>query len=452
MSVSGFLARRLFFPMHEWMRGRHTLREMRRVATWAAMTPVALAEDADERLRRLLEFCARELPFYRDRFAQHEVNPTARSAASELAKLSILRKPEVRDGAARMTWLATPGGLQPCVTGGTSGDTLHFFVDRVRQAQSMGARLFMQSLFGVRPGDRRMWLWGSPIELKRSRLRSARDRLINEIVLDSFDMSPEIMDRYLDGIERQRPRLLIGYSSSVALLAKRRLERRGNQRLEGLRAVVMTADEAPPAHRALAEEAFGCPVVTEYGCRETGLMAHECPQRRLHALTCHVRLEFLRGGEVTPAGEAGGVVCTNLDSRAQPLLRYSVGDLAAWRDGTCGCGLPFPLMELRGGRVTGFIARPDGRLCDGHVVNHIVRSDPAVVAFRVLQPSVRKLDVLLVIDPRGDDPRDGVRQRFQDYLGKEMAVECHLVDSLPADRSGKRRWVVSDVAAEIAGL
>ena len=60
----------------------------------------------------------------------------------------MLTKREVRTHTGQMTWSAVPGGLQPAVSGGTSGDTLHFYVDHVRQAQSMGARLFMQDSDG----------------------------------------------------------------------------------------------------------------------------------------------------------------------------------------------------------------------------------------------------------------------------------------------------------------
>ena len=220
MATPEWLVRHVTFPLHERLRGRCTMQEMRGLTQLASLSRVDLQQECSRRLRALLQFAAERLPYYADVFARVGVDPRGDDPFAELAKLPILRKPEVRAHADRMVDPHVPGGLQRGVSGGTSGDTLHFFVDRKHQSQSMGGRLAMQALLGVRPGDRRMWLWGSPIELRRSRVRRWRDGLINEVVLDAFDMSPTRMDAYLRQILVYRPRLIQGYSSAVAMLAR----------------------------------------------------------------------------------------------------------------------------------------------------------------------------------------------------------------------------------------
>ena len=220
-----------------------------------------------------------------------------------------------------------PGGLVPCVSGGTTGDTLHFYIDRLRAAQSMAARLFMQSLFGVRPGDRRMWVWASPIELKRSRFRRWRDRVINEIVLDAFDMSVATLDAYVRRMIEYQPRAIIGYTSRGT--AGPACRPNVPQDFPDLRLVVLTADEVQSEERAAAQAAFGCPVASEYGSREVGLIAHHCPHGRMHIISPHLYVEITHENSRLPAGQLGDVTCTNLNTRAQPLIRYSLGDLGA---------------------------------------------------------------------------------------------------------------------------
>ena len=54
---------------------------------------------------------------------------------------------------------------------------------------------------------------------------SVRDRLINQLVLNAFAMTPVRMDAYLDALEAFQPRCLYGYASSLALLAAHAQER-----------------------------------------------------------------------------------------------------------------------------------------------------------------------------------------------------------------------------------
>lgn len=451
LSLPPWLVRGALFPLHERLRGRRTLHELADLARLTAQPAAQVRQICAQRLRDLLCFAVAHLPFYRQRCVRHGLDLAADDLWAELAKLPVLTKPEVRANARDMLYPDVPGGLQPAVSGGTSGDTLHFHIDRRRAAQSMAARLFMQGLFGVRPGDRRVWLWGSPIELRRSLPRRGRDRLLNELVLDAFDLSTARMDAYLERIRAFRPRVIISYSSAGGLLARHAAAKCGPRHFPWLRLFVLTGDEITPEYRAQIARVFGCPAVSEYGSREVGLIAHECPRGRLHVLTPHVHVEILSAGQAAPPGRCGEVVCTNLNTRAQPLIRYRVGDVGAWSATDCDCGLPLPVMELRAARITGFLALPDGRLCSGHLADYLVRADPAVVEYRVRQPSLERIDVQLVVDERcRADPLPLLRQRFARYFGPQVRVNCTMVDRLPPDPSGKRRPIVSDVADQLA--
>jgi phenylacetate-CoA ligase len=449
MSAYEWLVRQAVFPAHERLRGRPTLRELAALRRLARCSPQEIEATEQQRLQDLLQFAARELPFYAERFARHGVNPYAADAKAELAKLPVLHKPEVRANADRMTWPAVPGGLVPCVSGGTTGDTLHFFIDRLRAAQSMAARLFMQSLFGVRPGDRRMWVWASPIELKRSRFRHWRDRLINEIVLDAFDMSAATLDAYVRRMIEYQPRAIIGYTSAVALLAQHAARTCSQRDFRDLRLVVLTADEVQPEERSAAQAAFGCPVASEYGSREVGLIAHHCPHGRMHIISPHLYVEITHENSRLPAGQLGDVTCTNLNTRAQPLIRYSLGDLGALSASGCPCGLPFPVMEVTAARVSSFVALPGGKLCSGHIIPHLVRSDPCITHFKVYQHALDLFEVLLVVDETfTPDAITRLQHRFRQYFGAAVQVQCRVVEHIPPDPSGKRRQLISAVSPE----
>lgn len=447
------LAERVTYPLHESLRGRATLHEACELGRIAVSGPEYMQELVQQRLRDLLAFAAARLPFYAELFGRHGVDPLGDDPLVELRKLPLLDKAVVRANADRMIWRDVPGGPQPLRTGGTTGDTLHFFVDRIRQAQDLGARLFMQGLFGVPPGARRLYLWGSPIECGRTRVSRWRDRLINEVLLNAFDMSPAQMDAHLVRILRFRPRVIYGYPTAVALLAQHAARRHGRCAFPWLRLAVLTGEEVTQEQVAQVREALRCAVASEYGNREVGLIAHQCPRGALHVVAPHLLVEVCVDGRPADAGQVGEIVCTTLNTRAQPFIRYRLGDAGTLLPERCACGAAFPLLRLAGGKVTGFIALPGGRLCHGAVSTHMLRDEPGITEFRTLQHRLDWIEVLLVVDERFDHKSLGrIRQRYHRLFGPDIRVDCRIVDRIPPDPSGKRRHVISAVAPECNGF
>ncbi len=441
------LVRHLLYPLHERLRGRPTMRELRSLQRLARATPELVQTDAARRLRDLLAFAAAHLPYYREQFSRHGLNQEAVDPYAELNKLPVLTKPNVRAAAQRMTCPRVPGGLIARSSGGTTGDTLYFHVDRLRQAQDLAARLFMQSLFGVQPGERRVHLWGSPLEARGGRLTRWRDRLLNELLLDAFDLTPAKLDEYLKRIRQFQPRVLYGYPTAVTLLARHAAAHYGPRDFACLRLVVLTGEELTADQTAQIKSVFGAPVAGEYGNREVGLIAHDCPHGQMHVVSPHIHVEIMAGSRPTPLGHCGEIVCTTLNARGQPFIRYRVGDVGRLLPHPCPCGLPLPVLRLEGGKITGLLALPDGRLCHGAVSSYAVHGLPGLVAFKTHQRRLDWIEVFLVVNDHFRPESCGhIQARYRGLFGPHVQVDCRIVDEIPPDPSGKRRHVVSDVA------
>ncbi|MBU0616759.1 MAG: AMP-binding protein [Planctomycetes bacterium] len=451
MSLSRWLVEHLTYPAHEWLRGRPTLPFHHEMLQLGKASREQVCDLGRGRLRELLCFAAGRLPHYTQQFERCGADPRAADPYAELAQLPVLEKADVRAHLERLVCRDVPGGLIPCSSGGTSGDTLHFFIDRVREAQPLACRLFMQGLFGVRPGDRRVYLWGSPIESRGSWVKRCRNRLLHELVLDAFDMGPAATDAHLATIRAFKPRLIYAYPTAAAYLAQRAARHFGPRQFRWLRLVVLTGEETTPDQLTQVRGAFGCAVAAEYGSREVGLIAHECPQGGLHIMSPHIHVEIVVGARAVPVGQAGEVLCTTLTTRAQPLIRYRLGDVGALVSGACACGLPFPLMRIVGGRTSGFVLLSDGRLCHGAVSSTVLRDEPSIVQFKTFQREVDHFEVLLVVNERFDyGAIKRVQQRYRALFGPQVRATCRVVDQIPPDPSGKRRHVVSDVAPNYA--
>ncbi len=438
------LARLVTYPLHEALRERRTLAKLQELVQLSSQTRDEVERACRRRLSELLRFATSELPYFRARAALLDAGLDTRAA---LARLPVLGKADIRAATNDLVWRGAPGGLHPMTSGGTSGDTLHFVVDRIRQAEDHAARLFMQGLFGVRPGDRRVHLWGSPIESRPSRTRRLRDLLIGERMLSAFDLSDAALQRHSAVLLHYEPRVLYGYPSALARLAQYVRRHYRARHFASLRVVILTGEEITAEQRAVVAEAFGAPVASEYGNREVGLIAHECPAGGLHLISPHIHVEIVSGGAPVEPDEVGNIVCTTLNTRAQPFIRYRVGDIGKLLPNACNCGLPFPLMQLEGGKITGLMALPDGRYCHGAVSSYALRGLPGILAFRTHQRRVDHIEVLLQVDATFDpSATETVRGRYRRLLGPSVRVDCRVVAEVPPDPSGKRRHFVSDVA------
>jgi phenylacetate-CoA ligase len=360
-----------------------------------------------------------------------------------------------------MTWHDCPGGPpRPYTTGGSSGEPLQFYIDRCRQAADWAARLRARSWWGIAPGDREMMVWAGPVQRTASdRLRVLRDRLLNQHVLDAFNISEQTLREYADRIRRYRPHLLYGYASSLALLARHMLQR--DDVLADARhspgAVFVTGETVTPRDAADIQSAFGAPVVIEYGSRDCGLIAGGCEAGRLHVADENVIVEVLEeNGQPVAPGGAGEVVITILEAFATPFIRYRVGDLAqvpansgSHPDGRCACGRASrQLVEVRG-RTTDQIVRPDGdgvRCMHALSLIYVLREIEGLRQFRIVQEALRQLEVEVVADERFTPAAEqSVLQGLRRRMGPDVNIRITRRERIAPTASGKHACVVSKV-------
>jgi phenylacetate-CoA ligase len=157
-------------------------------------------------------------------------------------------------------------------------------------------------------------------------------------------MNEATISRYLDILEKDRCRQLFGYPSAIYLLCLQARKERRNLHELGIRASFVTGEVLFPHQRELISQTLGAPVADGYGGRDSGFIAHECPQGGMHILSDAVIVEIIGpDGKPVAPGESGEIVATDLYSHEAPFLRYATGDVAALSTQSCPCGRPLPL-------------------------------------------------------------------------------------------------------------
>lgn len=442
----------LLFPVHERLKGHATVARLRELERSQWLSPERLAERQANRIRDFLAEVGTRVPYYRDLFARAGVRPAEIRGVPELAAIPFLTKPLIREHAAAIV-AEGARGLRPASTGGSTGDPLRFSVGPARVSSDVALRRRAYRWWGVDVGDPEVVLWGSHIELTRQdRMRAIRDRLFRSTLLSANRMTPDVLDRYLDVMERVRPMQVFSHPSALIELVRRADER--GRRLDGLgvRVIFLTAEQLYEYQREHIERVFGCRAANGYGGRESGFIAHECPEGGMHLNAEDVIVEIVGDdGMPLPPGRPGEIVVTHLRSEEFPFIRYRTGDVGVLGRENCPCGRGLPILSEIHGRADDLLLSLDGARVPGQVVVLTLRDIPGIAGFKVIQEGRDLVRILLVrTEEFPPGAAEAITKGFRAQLGAAMRVELEPVGVIPREASGKYRTVVSRVGSSPA--
>lgn len=442
--VSGVL-----FPLHERIKGHRTVAVRRALEASQWWDRERIAELQRSRLGRLVDSAYRRCPYYRRLMDERGLSPGHLREPADLVRLPTLTKELIRahtDGIRSRT----ARGLRRFNTGGSTGEPLVFYIGRERVSHDVAAKWRATRWWGADIGDPEIVVWGSPVELgSQDRLRELRDRLMRTWLVPAFAMSEDSLPRFVATIRTRRPRMLFGYPSALAHIA--RYAREHGQRMDdlGIRVAFVTSERLYDDQRRIIGEVFGCPVANGYGGRDAGFVAHECPAGGMHITAEDIIVEILDDQQRPCApGQAGEVVITHLATPDFPFIRYRTGDLAVLDSRSCSCGRTLPLIAEIQGRATDFVIAADGTVMHGLALIYVVRDLPEVRRFRIVQES--REHVRVTLEPGsgyGAHVEKTIREGLRLRLGASVRVDVEHVDQIAPEKSGKFRYVVSKVAA-----
>jgi phenylacetate-CoA ligase len=434
--------------LQELVKGHTTFRVLRDMQRTQWIGSEGLQAVQERRLQTFLRNAVANVPYYSNLFLGLRLDVRSLRHSADLQLLPFLTKGIIRQNLDRLR-SQTAKRVRKFSTGGSTGTPLLFFLGATRVSSDVAARMRAESWFGVSPADSEFAIWGSPVELgKQDILREWRDRILGTRLLSAFEMSPEVMTRYLDEIERRGCRRIFGYPSSIALLCEHARRENRNLRRLGVKAVFVTAEYLYDHWRTTIAETFGCPVANGYGGRDSGFIAHECPAGGMHITADRLIVEIVDDkGRALPAGQPGEIVVTHLDTPEMPFIRYRTGDVGALAPDSCTCGRNLPLLQRVDGRKTDFIVTPDGRVMHGLSLIYVLREIAGIEAFRITQKRLTFFEVEIVRNSQYDPNSDArIREAFSRRLRAPVAVQVHYSTSITPTASGKTRHVISEIS------
>lgn len=247
-----------------------------------------------------------------------------------------------------------------------------------------------------------------------------------------------------------QPELIIGYPSSLSLLAHEQL----TEHLQiAPRAIITSSEVAVDKQQQAIRNAWGENVFNMYGTTEGGCVAMECDRHTgLHLFEDLLIVEVVdRDNQPVPPGVMGDkVLITVLFNHTQPLIRYQLNDRIQLQPAACPCGRPYTLIEAIEGRLEQvlYFSGLDGKPRPVHPnVFHRVLEGVPCLGWKVVQ-EVSELHILLSGVPDTFTP-DRLKQDLQREMeGQRVRVPpiaIQHVPDIPREKSGKISLIISQL-------
>jgi phenylacetate-CoA ligase len=394
------------------------------------------------RLRYSVRRAHNETVYYRELFSRSGFDPNADFSFGEFSMLPALEREDVcRAGRTLLSRSVSTEQLRKDSTGGSTGMPTDVWLGPEEEGwRESGREHFMQRV-GLAAGTRTGMLWGHHLDpVASDRLHDRLSAFVHHIRwFDCFRLSPEVLERYHREFERWQPVCIVGYASALGNLAEHILER-GHRPSYPARCFVAGAEKLLPEHREAIENAFGRPVHERYGSRDVGSMGFQLDPAR--TLDYEIDFANLLIEPETDEPESA-ILISKLHADGMPMLRYRVGDIGRFPEGSRPGHPSFALQEVVG-RDTDRIWLPDGRWITGLQIPHMMKGYP-VREFMLVQRANYSVEINIVPENGfGEESRRSIEATVTANL-PGLGVTTVVVDEIPRNRANKFRPVVSEI-------
>ena len=283
-------------------------------------------------------------------------------------------------------------------TSGSSGTPFVFAKDKYAHALTWASNIMRFGWFNIDFNHSyQARFYGIPMDFVGYQKERFKDFLSRRFRFPVFDLSDEVLEKFLQKFKTKKFDYLNGYTSSIVLFAKY-LEKKNSILKEicpTLKACFVTSEMLFESDKKLLEKQFGIPIINEYGASELDLIAFENPKGewQINAETLFVEI-LDENNKVLPYGEEGRIVITSLFNKANPFIRYEIGDIGILDEKSTP---QKPILKKLIGRTNDVAILPSGKKSPGltfyYVTKSIIEDDGNVKEFIIKQTQLDTFEI-----------------------------------------------------------
>lgn len=333
-------------------------------------------------------------------------------------------------------------------SGGSTGEPIRFIQDNIYSKwENARNYYYFKDILNVDIGRiKKIVLWGSERDLLKGSVgikAKISNWLTNTMFLNSFKMTGNDIDEYINIINAYEPELIRGYAGSLYELCNY-LEKKIKE-VHTPRILLAQAETVTDEMKEKIERVFKTKLYNFYGSREVAGIAGECKEGLMHIFSFHNYVEILDdNNQPVKDGEEGRVIVTNLHNYSMPFIRYDIGDRAILGPEKCKCGNILPTLKKVTGRVTDHFVSENGSIISGSALTLTFNLMDWVKAFQIIQEDYKKIKILIVTEnDKNDLMMAEVEKKIKFLLGKDCEINWEFVQHIPKTKSGKYLYIKS---------
>lgn len=427
------------YPLAEKIKGTNSMEWYHRIPEMNTWSSEKVREWQEEQLHRIVDQAYNHTIYWKRIFDERGLKPSNIRTFSDLQKLPILTKAEIREHYDEIV-SDNIGSIRyrKGQTGGTTGEPTHYLDDENIWGYVTANKIVAWRTTGYRFGDSFMALGSASLFKKKAPLaRRILDWIRNERAYNSMNLDDTLCQEYIEILEKQNIHYVYGYASAIYLLAKYALDHKID--MHHMRGAFTTSENLTDVYRETIENAFGCRVMDCYGARDAAVTAYEISTGSYH-LGYSAFLEVV--DEIAP--NTGTLLSTNLLNMAFPMFRYEYGDVAELDNDSSEYN--GQVLHQIYGRVSDVL-----RLDNGHVLTSpgftiLMRN------FNVKAYDIQKLTGahvrMQMVPAEGWTKTDEVKltAEMQRFVGEGCQFTLEYVEGFQELKNGKRRYFMNDLS------
>lgn len=449
------IVKNILLPLYYYKTNNQALKRLQSLEKSQYYSIDKIRENQFLDLKKILNHCYVNVPFYRKRFDSVNFNPAKFSDVNDLKRIPYLTKSDLQNNLDQLISLNfSKENLVLDSSGGSTGKPTNFYKDTKRNFESLADQIRHDRWSGWDLGEKFVKLWGAQREFdSQPSLKSQlREKYLHRIyAFNAFDITEDKVLEYLNDLKKIKPTMILAYAN-VAYLFANIINKNGIDLGNlGLKGLICSAETLTEQKRAAIETAFCCKVLNRYGSREVGMIASEClEQNGLHIDTDSVFVEIEKGGRETGPDESGEIIVTDLWNYGMPFIRYQMGDVGTKSSQPCKCGRNLPTIKNIEGRVSDFIIDSKGGLVHGEYFTHLFYGLEGIEQFQLVQESLEMIR-LRILPGKGfnQSALNPVIAKIRQCLGQKVLVDIEVCNSSFVEASGKFRFTISKVSNEV---
>lgn len=331
-------------------------------------------------------------------------------------------------------------------TSGSTGNPFYFAKDKFSHALTwalISNRFNWHELYGKKQAR----FYGLPKDTLVKNKELLKNLFFNRHSFDVFNLSTPALKEWVKKFKSQKFVYLNGYTSVLVVFAK--YLKSQNIVLKDicntLKACVVTSEMLFTFDKILLQKAFGVPIINEYGASELDVIAFEDINNNWILNTETLFVEILDDDNtIVENGKVGNIVITSLFNKANPFIRYKIGDKGAIKK----INSKQYILEKLEGRSEDVVRLPSGKIAPGltfyYITKSIMEDSGEIKEIKIIQVALNSFKIEYVSKKvLKEFQKEKIKKAIIDYLEPNLEVEFIKLECLQRSKSGKLKQFTS---------